>query len=282
MPATPKKKPSQHQRELAKARAARRSPKNFYLVAYNAASALGWAYVLYRLVAHLLTGTGDGGIKAAVGLETAGEKLLGRARTGYSDFGDVVKLVQTAALLEAVHSGLGLVRSGILTTAAQIASRILVVWYICPFYPQVAASPIYISMVFAWSFTEVVRYLHYVASLVNVKVPVLEWLRYSTFYLMYPLGAGSECYLIFRSAAYAQQHFGILGYVGTLATAAFWPPALFVMMSHMHKQRNRHLVNPGKKISSATKAKIEAAQGSASAPETPSRITRSRSKANLS
>lgn len=85
MPATPKKKPSQHQRELAKAKAARRSPKNFYLVAYNAASALGWAYVLYRLVAHMLTGHGDDEIKAVVRLETVGEKLAGRARTGYSE-----------------------------------------------------------------------------------------------------------------------------------------------------------------------------------------------------
>lgn len=55
--------------------------------------------------------------------------------------------------------------------------------------------------------------------------------------------------------------------------------ALFVMMTHMHKQRNRHLVNPsGKKVSSATKAKIEAAQAQASASgtETPTRVTRSR------
>lgn len=85
MPGTPKKKLSQHQRELAKVKAARKSPKTHYLVVYNALSALGWAYVLYRLVSHLATGTGDVGVKGLLGLEGQGEKLLGRARTGYSE-----------------------------------------------------------------------------------------------------------------------------------------------------------------------------------------------------
>jgi hypothetical protein len=31
-------------------------------------------------------------------------------------------------------------RSGLATTIAQLASRILVVWYVCPFYPQVSPS----------------------------------------------------------------------------------------------------------------------------------------------
>lgn len=85
MPGTPKKKLSQHQRELAKVKAARKSPKTHYLVVYNALSALGWAYVLYRLVSHLATGTGDVGVKGMLGLEGQRDKLLGRARTGYSE-----------------------------------------------------------------------------------------------------------------------------------------------------------------------------------------------------
>lgn len=40
-----------------------------------------------------------------------------------------------------------------------------------------AASPWYATMVLAWSVTEVIRYAHYVATLLNVKAPLLEWLR---------------------------------------------------------------------------------------------------------
>lgn len=50
---------------------------------------------------------------------------------------------------------------------------------------QVAASPIYGSMVFAWSFTEVIRYSFYAAGLLGLQIPILEWLRYVIFYLFY-------------------------------------------------------------------------------------------------
>jgi very-long-chain (3R)-3-hydroxyacyl-CoA dehydratase len=38
-------------------------------------------------------------------------------------------------------------------------------------------SPFYASMVFAWSFTEVVRYSHYTTGLLGIKVDLLEYLR---------------------------------------------------------------------------------------------------------
>ena len=42
---------------------------------------------------------------------------------------------------------------------------------------QVARSPVYLSMITAWSFAEIIRYSHYVAGLAGVKVQALEWLR---------------------------------------------------------------------------------------------------------
>jgi very-long-chain (3R)-3-hydroxyacyl-CoA dehydratase len=76
-------------------------------------------------------------------------------------------------------------------------------------------------MVTAWSFAEIIRYLHYATNLLNIKVPVLEWIRsvtikvvdqklqadsvrrharYTAFYILYPVGAGSEATLIYFSA----------------------------------------------------------------------------------
>jgi very-long-chain (3R)-3-hydroxyacyl-CoA dehydratase len=48
-------------------------------------------------------------------------------------------------------------------------------------------------MILAWALTEVPRYAYYALSLAGCGVPAwLTWIRYSTFYVLYPIGAGSE------------------------------------------------------------------------------------------
>jgi very-long-chain (3R)-3-hydroxyacyl-CoA dehydratase len=64
--------------------------------------------------------------------------LLARASTSYADFGDVVRWVQTSALLEVVHVALGFVRSGLGTTGSQVASRLVLVWGILLQFPIVS------------------------------------------------------------------------------------------------------------------------------------------------
>jgi very-long-chain (3R)-3-hydroxyacyl-CoA dehydratase len=54
-------------------------------------------------------------------------------------------------------------------------------------------------MLLAWSSTEVIRYLFYAFSLAGAEPPLLQWLRYTTFYVLYPLGAGSEAFLTYAS-----------------------------------------------------------------------------------
>ena len=54
-------------------------------------------------------------------------------------------------------------------------------------------------MLFAWSVTEVVRYSYFVLSLLGQVPPFLVWLRYNLFFVLYPLGIGSEKWLVFRS-----------------------------------------------------------------------------------
>jgi very-long-chain (3R)-3-hydroxyacyl-CoA dehydratase len=79
-----------------------------YLVAYNLASAVGWALILKLVVESWLAGESP-----AV--------LYGKA-------GVLLQVVQTAAALEVVHALLGLVRSPVGTTALQVASRLTLVW----------------------------------------------------------------------------------------------------------------------------------------------------------
>lgn len=54
-------------------------------------------------------------------------------------------------------------------------------------------------MVLSWSFTEVLRYVFYALNLLGSEPYPLLWLRYTTFYLLYPTGASSEATLIFST-----------------------------------------------------------------------------------
>lgn len=67
-------------------------------------------------------------------------------------------------------------------------------------------------MVLAWSITEVVRYPFYALSLLGVEFAPLAWLRYTTFYLLYPLGAASEAFLMYASLPTDPVREGIHGY----------------------------------------------------------------------
>lgn len=89
-----------------------------------------------------------------------------------------------------------------MTAMMQVASRYALVWGVLLFAPSVAASRAYTSMLLAWSTTEVVRYSFFAWSLATNGKHVpgwLLWLRYNTFFVLYPIGISSEVYLMWRS-----------------------------------------------------------------------------------
>lgn len=198
-----------------------------YLIAYNSLSAFFWGCILVRLL---------------ILFPLVGFKFVSG---GVADF---TKWVQTIALLEVVHSILGLVKSPILTTLMQIASRLLLVWGIVGIFPDVGVFPAYTTMVFAWSVTEVIRYSYYAYNLAREKrVPsVLVWLRYNAFYVLYPLGAGSEMVLIFLALDDAQA-LNPMYALFLKVVLLIYLPGFYVMYSHMIKQRKRVFKNIGKR-----------------------------------
>lgn len=87
----------------------------------------------------------------------------------------------------------------------QVASRLLLVWGIVDRFPFLARSAAYSSMLVAWSVTEVTRYSYFVLSLSGYQPAFVTWLRYNTFFVLYPLGIGSECWLIYSAVEPARQ-----------------------------------------------------------------------------
>ena len=60
------------------------------------------------------------------------------------------------------------------------------------FFSNCRESAAYVTMLFAWTLTEMVRYTFYALSVIDIKLALVTWLRYTLFIVLYPLGAGSE------------------------------------------------------------------------------------------
>ena len=73
----------------------------------------------------------------------------------------------------------------------QVISRVWIVWGVLELNRQSENS---LTLLFSWSWVEVIRYLHYIQSDRSPvqKGSVLLYLRYSAFIVLYPLGVGSE------------------------------------------------------------------------------------------
>ena len=89
-------------------------------------------------------------------------------------------------------------------------------------------------MILAWSFTEVIRYAFYAFSLLGSEPPrALTYLRYTTFYALYPLGAGSEAFLILATVpswAHFQRGAVSVWDVARLVLFLTWWPGQFLCL----------------------------------------------------
>ena len=87
----------------------------------------------------------------------------------------------------------GIVPSPVFTTFLQVFSRLAVVWGITYPFPEVTVSPFYSSMLAAWAVTEVIRYSLFALKESGLPIPYwMQWLRYSAFTVLYPVGIISE------------------------------------------------------------------------------------------
>lgn len=106
-----------------------------------------------------------------------------------------------------------------------MSSRILLVWGIANRFEAPQASLAYSSMLVAWSVTEVYRYSYYVTNIMGHTPRFLKWLRYNTFFVLYPLGAGSEAWCIYQALAEVKV-FNVTYYWVLVAILVTYPPGM--------------------------------------------------------
>ncbi|KAH8673865.1 tyrosine phosphatase-like protein [Xylariales sp. PMI_506] len=202
--------------------AKRSSPvKNGYLILYNAVSAGLWATVLARTVEAIV----QGGPEAV-----------------YPATGDFVLWTQTLMILDVLHGLFGVVRSDPVTAGLQVASRYVAVWAVQYMFPSLCSSPIYSSMLLAWSMTEVLRYGYLALKLAGWEPYALFYIRYSSYRVLYPVGILSEMGMMYLALAPAMEQIG-QWYQVFLGACLFviWPAGAYILIGHMNRQRRKVL-----------------------------------------
>lgn len=187
-------------------------PQWAYLIGYNTISALLWLSIFLRTA---LTSARDG------------------LADTYPSVRALVLFAQTLAVLEILHAITGLVHAPVLTTFVQIGGRLTVLWVVIEKYRAAAAAPtpFYTFMVLAWSAADTIRYLYFATRLVGGhQYRTLIWLRYSAFYVLYPIGIGGEIGVVYYAVSEAFK----LGYNGhawgyIAAASLYIPGELFLL-----------------------------------------------------
>ena len=149
-----------------------------YLILYNVVQSLVWSAALVLSVRSIVE---NGGSLSSV----------------YDDAGWFVRVGQCGAVMEVLHSLLGLVRSPVLTTLMQWAGRTHAIMSVIHPIPSLHGTTAAALMFLAWSMTEVIRYPSYA---MGKNIPDwMNWLRYTAFIPLYPIGGSSEIWLMYHA-----------------------------------------------------------------------------------
>lgn len=79
-------------------------------------------------------------------------------------------------------------------------------------------------MLLAWGAADTIRYLYYATTLAGYPSQALVWLRYSAFYVLYPIGGASEVAVVYLAIvdAWTSGHKGHA--YGYMAAATLYIP----------------------------------------------------------
>ncbi|XP_052162767.1 very-long-chain (3R)-3-hydroxyacyl-CoA dehydratase PASTICCINO 2A-like isoform X1 [Oryza glaberrima] len=151
--------------------------RRLYLSLYNWIVFIGWVQVSWFMILALLK-NGYDAVYAAVE-----QHLL---------------FAQTAAIMEILHSIVGLVRSPVPSTVLQVTGRLFMIWGILWSFPETHSHILVTSLIICWCITEVTRYSFYgMKESFGFTPSWLFWLRYSTFIVCFPVGMVCEVVLIY-------------------------------------------------------------------------------------
>ena len=96
-------------------------------------------------------------------------------------------------------------------------------------------------MLLAWSTTEVVRYLYFALMLAGYEPSWLLWMRYSGFYVLYPIGISSELAELYFSILQARENGDDWYVAAAVVLVILYIPGSPILYNHMRSQRRKVL-----------------------------------------
>ncbi|XP_045592137.1 very-long-chain (3R)-3-hydroxyacyl-CoA dehydratase hpo-8 [Procambarus clarkii] len=215
------------------------STGNIYLIFYNIFLSLGWLIVLIQATHHLV--------------------FEGSLTGLWDSTSSVLKIFQTLAVLEIVHSAVGLVPSSVMMVIPQVFSRLIVLWPVLCTFPNTHTSLGLPLLLIAWSVTEVIRYSFYFLNVLKQVPHMLTFLRYTLFIVLYPVGVTGELLCVYAALpAVAETHaysitfpnalnFSFSFYYALIIFALLYLPCFPILYMHMLSQRRKVLGSTHKK-----------------------------------
>ena len=172
----------------------------------------------------------------------------------YETVGNPMKFIHILQFLEVMHPLFSYTKGNPTVSFLQVCGRAFILFFMVEAESRMQTKPIVFYIFLIWTLVEVIRYPYYITKLLNLKFPVLKWLRYTIWMPLYPLGFVFEAIMILRNIPYFEEtgkftislpnlwnlafHFPTLMRIYLLVLSF---PGMITMMSHMNTLRYKHL-----------------------------------------
>lgn len=175
----------------------------------------------------------------------------------YETVGPAMRCSQTLQYLEFLNALVGFTKGSALFPFLQVTGRNFVLFAIVHAEPRIQVMPVVFLLFMVWSLVELIRYPYYIIALLKKEIPLLTWLRYSIWIVLYPLGVLCEGTILLRSVPFFEETKRY-----TIAMPNKWNfafdmvifmkiymglvllPGLYLVMKHMTKLREKKLKKP--------------------------------------
>ncbi|XP_076252119.1 3-hydroxyacyl-CoA dehydratase 2 [Rhynchophorus ferrugineus] len=180
----------------------------------------------------------------------------------YPSVGQTMCILHLFQCLESMHPIFGYVKGSLLFPAMQIGGRLLILFGCLEFEPRLQKMPVVAYLFFTWTSVELLRYSYYIVNLTDnrralmkkILLPPLQWLRYSAWIILYPVGFTCEIVIIFRNVMYLQNNprwyiampnkynftFDYFTYL-RIHMLLFMIPGMYALLNHMYNMRRKKI-----------------------------------------
>ncbi|EJW80065.1 hypothetical protein WUBG_09027 [Wuchereria bancrofti] len=112
---------------------------------------------------------------------------------------NIIKIVTALQLIDVAHALVGYTKGNYRIGLIQHSYTLLMAVQMCKVHRQL------FILIFAYFSIEIFRYPYYAASCLKIEIPLLTWLRYNAWVLLYPVGLLLEGVTMYRSIPYYYQ-----------------------------------------------------------------------------